>query len=132
MKMSNIKPRLVDHIVLMVSDVNRTKDFYSKIFGSPIHEDDDSVAYQIGDTKLFLGHPYSAVDGNRFDKDRVGLNHLAFGVGDLGDLEDCKEVLDKAEINHSDVQIDKHNEENKYIWFDDPDGIRLEFYLRNS
>ncbi len=71
----------VDHIVLMVPDVKRAEKFYSSFLGKPIHFDKESVAYQIGNTKLFPGLPYHDLKENTFNKDRIGLNHLAIGPG---------------------------------------------------
>ncbi len=121
----------VDHIVLMIKNVKVTKTFYSKFLGKPIHEDQYSVAYRIGETKLFLGLPYHRLKNNEFHKDRIGLNHLAFGVKNLEELRHFEKLLTQKEIKHSGIQKDKYNG-NPFIWFDDPNGIRLEFYIERS
>lgn len=119
----------VDHILLMVKDIKRSKEFYSKFLGKPIHEDKFSIAYQFGEAKLFLGLPYHKLENNVFNKDRIGLNHLAFGVKTIKELKNYESVLNKAGIKNSGIKIDKYGKK-EFIWFDDPDGIRLEFYLR--
>lgn len=40
-----MKPKDIDHIVLICNDVNRTTDFYSKFLGKPIMKDDVQVAW---------------------------------------------------------------------------------------
>lgn len=97
--------------------------------GKPIQEDKYSIAFKIGETKLFLGLPYRKIARNEFDKDRIGLNYLAFGVRTLDELKYFKRVLNKAGIKNSGIKIDRYGKK-EFIWFDDPDGIRLEFYLR--
>jgi len=119
----------IDHIVIIVNDVKRTADFYSKFLGKPIQMDKEQVAFQVGDTKLFFGLPYGVY--GRYDKDNCGLNHLAFGVTRLEELKYFEGVLNKAQIKNSGIKIDKYGKK-EFIWFDDPDGVRLEFYLREK
>ncbi len=120
---------LIDHVVLMIKDVDRTYKFYSKIFGEPRSKDDYSVSWMFGETKLFFGLPFKELYNNVFDRNRIGLNHLAFGVPTLDELKDWENKLKHAGIQNSGILKDKYKE-REYIWFDDPDGIRQEFYLR--
>lgn len=118
----------VDHIVLFVKDVKRSRDFYSKFLKAPLHKDPHSVCYQIGETKLFLALPYRK-PRRKFEKEELGLNHLAFGIRTLSELRGIETRLNKVRIKNSGVQIDRYGKK-PFIWFDDPDGMRLEFYLR--
>lgn len=117
----------IDHIVLLVSDLERSRNFYSAFLGSPSEETLESFAYKIGETKVFFAEPQNRDSG--FDKENIGLNHIAFHVGSLDDLKKWEKKLDGAGIRHSGIEIDKYGGK-EFIWFDDPDGIRLEFYLR--
>ncbi len=123
-----MKPQILDHIVILVKDVKRTEKFYSTFLGKPIPQDNEQVAYQMGETKIFFALPYNK-DTPDFNKENLGLNHLAFQVTSVKELEGYKDLLDKAKIKHSGIQRDKYSRK-EFIWFDDPDGIRLEFYLR--
>lgn len=124
-----LKPKFIDHVVIMVKNVYKTETFYSKFLGKPLSKDKYSVAYKIGGIKLFFGLPFKNVRNNNFNRNRIGLNHVAFGVNSLGKLKKIKKQLDKAKIKNSGIILDnyKHRE---YIWIDDPNGIRQEFYLR--
>jgi catechol-2,3-dioxygenase len=82
----------------------------------------------LGDTKIFFGTPYRNPK-KVFDKEELGLNHLAFGVRTLSELKSFEKVLNKAKIKHSGINEERHSKKLQ-IWFDDPNGIRLEFYLR--
>jgi glyoxylase I family protein len=124
-----MKLNFVDHLVLIVKDLKKSEKFYSAFLGKPIHRDKYSVAYQIGNTKLFLGLPYRELKRKIFDKEELGLNHLAFGVRKLLELKTMEKILKKAGIKNSGIQIDKYGKK-PFIWFDDPDGMRLEFYFR--
>lgn len=121
----------VDHLVFIVKDVDRTEAFYTKILGEPIRKDYDSVVYRVGDTKLFFRLPHDNKPYGVYDKDACGLNHIAFGVEDMQELEQRRELLDKAAIRHSGIRRDEKSGKD-YIWLDDPDGLRVEFYLRGK
>ena len=123
-----VYPRFVDHVVFRVGDLGNTERFYTILLGEPSHRAEDSIMYEVGDTRLF----FSAcnVDNPRvFEKEQIGLNHLAFGVRTLEELQTIREQLDGAGVGHSGILIDKYGEK-EFIWMDDPDGMRVEFYLR--
>lgn len=123
------KLNFIDHIVLIVKSVEETEKFYSLFLGEPIVKNEESVAYQIGETKIFFGLPY-AEQFKIGDKDAGGFNHLAFGVRTLEELKTFQDILDKNNIKNSGVQIDRYGKK-EFIWFDDPHNYRIEFYLRN-
>jgi catechol-2,3-dioxygenase len=123
-----MKPFFIDHIAIIVSNIKVTEAFYSKFLGEPIQSDDEQIAYQIGQTKIFFGLPYSSF--RKHDKDTSSLNHLAFGVHTLEELRQFEATLNKTGIKHSGISIDKYGQK-EFIWFDDPDGYRLEFYCRS-
>lgn len=124
-----MKPKFIDHILIMVKDVRKTEEFYSKILGEPIHKDDYSVAWRMGETKVFFGSPFKELERNTFNRNRIGLNHLAFGVRTLEELKKWEKKLNKVCIKNSGIIKDKYKN-REYIWFDDADGVRQEFYLR--
>ncbi len=117
----------IDHIVISVKDLKKSLEFYTLFLGEAKVSDWD-VSWKIGDTKLFLTSPYKE-NPTFFDKHNLGLNHIAFGVRTSDELKEYELRLDKGSIKHSGVQVDKYGGK-EFIWFDDPDGIRLEFYSR--
>ena len=124
-----MKALSIDHIVLIVKDIKRTEAFYSKFLVKPFYQDDESVGYKIRKIRVFFVLPYKKAAGLKLDKNIVGLNHLAFGVSSMAELSAIEKLLVKSKIKNSGIQIDKY--ENKpFIWLDDPDKARLEFYLR--
>jgi catechol-2,3-dioxygenase len=66
-----------------------------------------------------------AAEGDRFDPDRVGLDHLSFSVASRADLEQAVRLLDEHGVPHGSITrlpsfgID-------VLPFEDPDGIQLE------
>jgi catechol 2,3-dioxygenase-like lactoylglutathione lyase family enzyme len=122
-----MQPLFIDHIVIIAREIERTERFYSVFLGKPEHRDAESVCFKIGATKLFFVLPYG--DFEKTDKDSGSLNHLAFGVRTLAELRDFERTLEDAGIKQSGVLMDKYGNK-EFLWFDDPDGYRLEFYCR--
>lgn len=117
----------LDHIVISVRDLQKSKEFYESFLGKGTTSKED-ISWKFGKSKLFITSPY--VDhAAEFDKHNIGLNHIAFGVGSFGDLNRLEKTLISAGIKNSGIQDDKYSAKS-FIWFDDPDNIRLEFYLR--
>jgi glyoxylase I family protein len=84
--------------------------------------------YQVGDTRLFFTRCDQPQRGP-YAKEEVGLNHFAFGVRTLEDLEVIEAQLNRAGIPNSGIKKDRYGQ-REFIWLDDPDNMRVEFYLR--
>ena len=56
-----MQPKYIDHIVLIVKDIQVTEKFYSSFLGKPIQQDKEQIAYQIGETKIFFGCDQSTI-----------------------------------------------------------------------
>ena len=126
------------HVRLTVTDIARSRAFYDRVFGFPVAfevpegADDEtraSLAFLYGGVIYgvpgggLLGLRPVAPDGDRFDEDRVGLDHLSFAVPSVADLQDAVALLDDAGIAHGGV---KDIGVASILEFRDPDGIALE------
>lgn len=125
------------HVRLTVTDIARSRAFYDDIFGLPVAiempADADAatrerfaflyggVIYQLGHTLLGL-RPVAA---DRFDEDRVGLDHLSFAVATRGDLEAAATLLDERGITHPGI---KDIGGGSILELRDPDNIALELF----
>lgn len=118
---------VIHHIVISVKNLKRSIKFYEAFLGKPTVSKYDAH-WRLGDTMLFLVPPYKKFS-RRFDKHNLGLNHVAFQVRSLNELEKYERALNKARIKNSGIQVDKYGKK-PFIWFDDPDKIRLELYLK--
>ena len=125
-----ILPTSIDHLVFRVASINTTEAFYTALLGQPAFKTEGLVLFTVGGTRLFFTavatpatHPYN--------KDEIGMNHIALGVPTLTDLQAISTQLDTANITHSGIKIDPHGGK-EYIWLNDPDGFRVEFYLRDQ
>jgi catechol-2,3-dioxygenase len=120
-------PNFVDHLVFRVADIERTERFYSPLLGQPLKED-DYFMYMCGDTRLFFTRSAEPKQG-KYEKEKPGLNHIAFGVRTLEELQAIQRQLDAGKISHSGIKLWQDGV-TEYIWLDDPDGMRIEFWLR--
>jgi len=119
-------PNFVDHLVFRVAELERTERFYGALLGQPVKED-GYIMYMAGDTRVFFTR--SVESGGMYEKEKVGLNHLAFGVRTKDELETIQAQLDGSGISHSRIKLWQDGV-TEYIWLDDPDGMRVEFWLR--
>lgn len=119
----------IDHIVLFISNIERTREFYSVLLGDPIINTSKLLKYSVGSTDIFFCLPNNRSEKAVYNKDSVGVNHLALYV-EHANLVYFSGLLTNHQIAHSGIQIDRHSG-NDYIWFDDPDNIRIELFSRN-
>lgn len=120
----------VHHFRLTVSDVDRACDFYTKVLGFKKLMDLNPGAFLTNGTiGLGIGPSPDAArrgTGDRFDENRVGLDHLSFGVASRQALEDAVRVLDQRKVPHSEIR-DLGPAFGIYILvFRDPDNVQLE------
>lgn len=123
-----INPEFVDHLVFRVKELDRTARFYTSVLGQPIEQSEDSLMYGAGDTRLFFTRSNVSQQAP-YEKERIGLNHIAFGVRTIEELQTIRAHLDNIGISHSGIRLDRYGLK-EFIWLDDPDGMRIEFYLR--
>lgn len=130
----------IHHVRITVTDIARSKDFYSTVFGrdpaidatDKIHEDgatEDPQRFYGGcifdlDGQLFGLRPVADA-GDRFDSTRVGLDHVSFGVPARADLEAAAERLTAAGVENGGVSSLEGNGMS-ILSFQDPDDINLE------
>ena len=129
----------IHHLRLTVTDLQRSRDFYTRLLGfavaaeSPPPDDpsaDEVFKILFGGVvlirgNLLLGLRPVAPAGDRFDPDRVGLDHLSFGVPSRDDLERAAQLFGENGVTHGEITtlsafgID-------VLPFEDPDGVQLE------
>ena len=129
----------IHHLRLTVTDLERSREFYTGLLGFDVAvespPDDDPAAAEIFKVLfggivmirggLLMGLRPMAPTGDRFDPDRVGLDHLSFSLDSRAELERAAELLDEAGVPHGQITnlasfgID-------VLSFEDPDGLQLE------
>lgn len=129
----------VHHLRLTVTDVDRSRAFYTSLLGFDVAvaapESDDPKSdptYPVlwGGCvlvrgSLLMGLRPVAPHGDRFDEDRVGLDHLSFNVGDKAELEAAIKLFDERGIEHGEIRtLDGFG--IHVLPFRDPDNIQVE------
>ena len=110
----------VHHLRLTVTDVQRSREFYTGLLGPRIF---GGVVMARGN--LVLGLRPMAAAGDRFDPDRVGLDHLSFGVASRAELEQAAALFDEHGVTHGVIApLEAFGIE--VLSFEDPDGMQLE------
>lgn len=125
----------IAHVRLTVTDIERSRRFYESVFGWPVllevpdnadeatrrqlHFLYGGVIYDLGGTLLGL----RPVATDRFDEDRVGLDHIAFRMRNKDELDSAAAHLDELDVGHEPV---KDIGPSYILEFRDPDNIALE------
>jgi glyoxylase I family protein len=138
--MPSITTTGINHIRLTVTDIKRSRAFYTEVLGFEVAMEPqagDDPATQAVNAMLFGGVIFQtngmlfglrpvASGGDHFNEDRVGLDHLSFGVGGRDDLDAAARLLDERGVPHGDIK-DLGPDAKMYILeFRDPDNIQLE------
>jgi glyoxylase I family protein len=138
--MAIIETTGVHHLRLTVTDLTRSRQFYRDVLGfeiaaeSPGNPDDPDVR---SDPEQLYGGVVFAVAGmlfglrpvadpnDRFDSERVGLDHLSFTVASRDQLLEAEEQLEDYGVEHGTVR-DLPAFGIAILSFSDPDGVHLE------
>lgn len=129
----------IHHLRLTVTDVKRSRDFYTGLLGFDVAVDsapsDNPKAEPTYPVlwggcvlvrgSLLLGLRPVAPHGDRFDEDRVGLDHVSFSVASHAELEDAVRLFDERKVAHG--PITPLTGFGIYVLpFRDPDNIQVE------
>ena len=129
----------IHHLRLTVTDVQRSREFYTHLLGFQVAVESppagDPAAAEtfrvlfggvvMARGNLIMGLRPMAPTADRFDPDRVGLDHLSFDVPSREDLEQAIRLFDEHGVTHGEITrlpsfaID-------VLSFQDPDVIQLE------
>jgi glyoxylase I family protein len=122
------------HVALTVRDMDASARWYETLFEWPVIRRFDLGEHEVplrtlydprGSLAISLCEPPER-SGDAFDFRRTGLDHLALRVAHEQELDRWAERLDALRIDRSPVR--DAGDGVKFITFEDPDGIRLEFY----
>lgn len=125
----------VHHVALTVSDVVRAADFYTKLLGfQKLMEFGPRIL--VGNGSLIIGltpppDPSQAIQGDRFNENRIGLDHLSFSVASRADLVDAARLLEEQGVEHGEV-TDLGGLGISILAFRDPDNIQIELTAPTS
>ena len=129
----------IHHLRLTVTDIERSREFYTQLLGfqiaveappkgDPAYEETypilwGGIVMVFGN--LLLGLRPVAPSGDRFDENRVGLDHLSFGLASRAELEAAARLFDERGVPHGEItRLEGFGID--ILPFRDPDNIELE------
>jgi glyoxylase I family protein len=120
----------IHHLVLTVSDPARSATFYEKVLGVKAFPGDEKVRCISCESFLlcFQRPPKQGLPNDRFDENRLGLDHIGFSVKSRQQLEDLLIALQELGVTTAGIELDPDGE-GEYVCFRDPDNIQVEFYV---
>ncbi|WP_219833920.1 VOC family protein [Paenibacillus sp. R14(2021)] len=122
----------IGHIGLNVSDLNRSITFYTEVLGLKLRtlseEPGKRFAYLGDDTKNTVTL-WEQSEGT-FSKRTPGLHHLAFEADSAEAVKSYEEKLKAygASFIYEGLVVHREGGDSGGIFFEDPDGIRVEIY----
>jgi len=129
----------IHHLRLTVTDIERSREFYTGLLGFNVavgapasHDPKSDPSYPVlwggvvmARGNYLLGLRPVAAKGDRFDEDRVGLDHLSFSVESRAALNEAIGFLDERGVPHGEVR-ELASFGICVLPFRDPDNIQLE------
>jgi glyoxylase I family protein len=124
----------LQHVAITVSDLERSTEWYRRLFGAdPVLDEDEEggefhhTVFALDGGMLFGLHTHRGRESrDRADERRTGLDHIGFGLPGRAELEQWQSRLDELGIPHGGI---KQAHYGSGISFRDPDNIALEFFI---
>ena len=121
----------IHHLALTVTDTARSKDFYTNILGFK-HIVDLGERVLVGNDMVIIAllpppDPSQAIPNDRFNENRLGLDHLSFSVASRADLEAAVKLFDEHGVSHGEINdLGEFGLPIYVMAFRDPDNVQLE------
>ena len=123
-----MRVRGIDHLAVRVSNFDRSKAFYGRLFEffgfEVLDETEAAIGWTNGKTRFWI----SAADSGRAKRHRtgdVGLHHYAFQLRSRKDVDALQQFLDSEGATIVEP-ADEYYDDYYAVFFLDPDGIKLE------
>ena len=124
------------HVGLNVTNLERSRDFYVNVLGFEVGREstdgEKKFAFltQNGTLMVTLWEQ-SAVP---FDSGSAGLHHLAFLVPSIERVREIEANIRAAGVKlyHDGIVPHAENQNSRGVFFEDPDGTRLEVYTESG
>ena len=120
------------HIGLNVNDLARSKEFYQEVFGFELKgestDNERKFAMLANDGKLVL--TLWQQSSAEFSKQTAGLHHLSFQAQSVGQIKEIEAKLRErgTKLIYDGIVLHGEGAKSGGIFFEDPDGIRLEIF----
>ena len=115
------------HVVIRVSDLDRSEAFYRDVLGLPVQTHLDKNGMKMAFFSLGNHHDFAIMESaNLGEAPSSGLDHVAFKIGDsLEELVAAKRHLEANGLRARPID----HEVTKSLYLSDPDGNGIELYV---
>jgi catechol 2,3-dioxygenase-like lactoylglutathione lyase family enzyme len=118
----------IDHLVIRVSDYQKSKLFYGHLFrflGFEVCEEyAQAIGWTNGKTRFWIA-PAEVRRGHKHRIGEVGFHHYAFGLRSRRDVDELEQFLRRMEATIVDP-AGEYYDDYYAVFFLDPDGLKLE------
>lgn len=119
----------IDHLVIRVSNYQKSKDFYSKLFtflGFEISDEyEDAIGWTNGQTRYWIGPADQEGRKRKYRTGDVGFHHYAFQLRSRKDVDALQAFLGELGATIVDPAAEYYDDYYA-VFFLDPDGLKLE------
>lgn len=128
---NRIQTEAVHHLTLTVTDLARAIEFYTTNLGFQKAMDLSPTRVLLANGKAILAlteapDPARVIPNDRFDENRVGLDHVSLNVSNRNKLEEAMRHFDEQGISHGEIKDLGPGLGVYVLAFRDPDNIQLE------
>ncbi|MEG6508482.1 VOC family protein [Methyloligella sp. 2.7D] len=119
----------IDHLVIRVSDYEKSKRFYGALFAflgfEVLAEYGDMIGWTNGKTRFWIGQADAEGKKHKHRIGDVGFHHYAFELRNRNDVDELQDFL-KAQGATIVDPADEYYDDYYAVFFLDPDGLKLE------
>ena len=119
----------IDHLVIRVSDYERSKALYGRLFaflGFEVSDEyADAIGWTNGKTRFWIGPADAAGRKHKYRIGDVGFHHYAFELRSRKDVDELQAFLEANRVTIVDPAAEYYDDYYA-VFFLDPDGLKLE------
>jgi catechol 2,3-dioxygenase-like lactoylglutathione lyase family enzyme len=119
----------IDHLVIRVSDFDKSKAFYGRLFEflgfKVLDEYADAIGWTNGKTRFWIGPADAEGRKRKYRLGDVGFHHYAFELRSRKDVDALQAFLEQEGVRIVDPAAEYYDDYYA-VFFVDPDGMKLE------
>ena len=119
----------VDHLVIRVSDFERSKAFYGKPLGflgfKPMEHYEDAAGWSNGKTRFWIGEADAEGRKHKYRIGDIGFHHYAFALRSRAEVDALGAFVKELGAKIVDPAAEYYDDYYA-VFFLDPDGLKLE------
>jgi catechol 2,3-dioxygenase-like lactoylglutathione lyase family enzyme len=119
----------IDHLAIRVSDYEKSKAFYSRLFkflGFKISDEyEDAIGWTNGKTRFWISPADAKGRTHKHRAGNIGFHHYAFQLRSRKDVDGLQAFLEEIGATIVDPAAEYYDDYYA-VFFLDPDGLKLE------